>query len=281
MYTQMSSRSTVPGSMEKTTAVIMARSSSLADPLAQPGGAARLQGAQAASDTVKKGAHAVPSTPQTRNAMVRAVPRHSRATLVVKRAIDVIGALVFFIAFGWLYLFIAVGVLVTSGRPVLFWQNRYGRNGDRFPFYKFRSMVPNAEQVLKEYLASNPAAAEEWAKFQKLDNDPRITPFGKFIRKTSLDELPQFWNVLRGDMSLIGPRPCLLEQKKLYGSYWGHYTSVRPGITGLWQVSGRNTVSYRRRIALDVRYVERLSIWQDIYIFLKTVWVVATGHGSK
>ncbi|ROR18610.1 lipopolysaccharide/colanic/teichoic acid biosynthesis glycosyltransferase [Comamonas sp. BIGb0124] len=206
---------------------------------------------------------------------------HSIVVKFLKRGVDVLGSLLFFAFFGWLYFALAVGVWISSGRPILFSQKRYGYKGETFEFYKFRSMVPDAEAVLIKYLEANPAAAEEWNKYQKLDNDPRITRFGHFIRKTSLDELPQFWNVLKGDMSLVGPRPCLLSQKTLYGKYWSSYIAVRPGITGLWQVSGRNTVSYRRRVLLDVRYVQQLSIVNDISIFLRTVWVVCTGHGSK
>jgi exopolysaccharide production protein ExoY len=142
-------------------------------------------------------------------------------------------------------------------------------------------MVPDADMVLERHLRENEAARRQWEKYQKLDDDPRITPFGAFLRKYSLDELPQFWNVLKGDMSMVGPRPCMFAQKELYGVYWDHYCSVRPGITGLWQISGRNEVSYRRRVAMDVDYVTTLSLHQDIAILLKTFRVVAGGHGSS
>ena len=207
--------------------------------------------------------------------------RHPAMLQVAKRSVDIAVALFFFIAFGWLFVLIGICVLAGSGAPVLYSQPRYGKGGRVFRFYKFRSMMPNSAQILEEHLRNNPAARQQWDEYQKLEDDPRITRFGKFIRKTSLDELPQFWNVLTGDMSLIGPRPCMLEQKSLYGQDWSHYCAVRPGITGLWQVSGRNQLSYNARVALDVRYVETLSVGKDVDIFFRTIWVVAIGHGSR
>jgi len=206
---------------------------------------------------------------------------HSPLLKVAKRSVDIGAALFFFIAFGWLFVLLGLCVFASSGAPVLYYQPRYGKNGRIFRFYKFRSMIANSAQVLEEHLKANPEARRQWDEYQKLDDDPRITRFGKFIRKTSLDELPQFWNVLVGDMSLIGPRPCMLEQKELYGHSWSHYCAVRPGITGLWQVSGRNQLTYNARVALDVRYVETLSVGKDVDIFFRTIWVVAAGHGSR
>src|SRR5687767_4056210 len=150
----------------------------------------------------------------------RKLTRLERAT---KRTIDIVGALTFFILFGPLYLLVALGVRISMGRPVHFWQNRLGESGQRFRFYKFRSMVHNSEVVLDEFLSRNDMARTEWDTFQKLEKDPRITPIGQFIRKLSLDELPQFWNVLKGDMSLVGPRPCMERQRSLYGKGWEHY----------------------------------------------------------
>ena len=198
-----------------------------------------------------------------------------------KRTIDIVGALTFFILFGPLYLLVALCVGLSMGRPVHFWQHRLGVNGERFRFYKFRSMVRNSDDVLDEFLSRNDMARTEWDTFQKLEKDPRITPVGHFIRKLSLDELPQFWNVLKGDMSLVGPRPCMERQRSLYGKSWEHYCAMRPGITGLWQVSGRNRLSYARRVELDVEYVTHWSLWLDIKILLKTVRAVLTGEGSK
>lgn len=208
----------------------------------------------------------------------RKLTRLERAT---KRAIDIVGALTFFILFGPLYLLVALGVRISMGRPVHFWQNRLGERGQRFRFYKFRSMVHNSEVVLDEFLSRNDMARTEWDTFQKLEKDPRITPIGQFIRKLSLDELPQFWNVLKGDMSLVGPRPCMERQRSLYGKGWEHYCAMRPGITGLWQVSGRNRLSYARRVELDMEYVSNWSLWLDIKILLKTVRAVVTGEGSR
>ncbi len=198
-----------------------------------------------------------------------------------KRGMDIVGALTFFIFFGPLYLFVALGVRVSMGRPVHFWQNRMGERGQRFRFYKFRSMVQNSEDVLDDFLSRNDMARTEWDTFQKLEKDPRITPIGQFIRKLSLDELPQFWNVLKGDMSLVGPRPCMERQRTLYGKGWEHYCAMRPGITGLWQVSGRNRLSYAKRVELDMQYVGNWSLWLDIKILLKTFRTVITGDGSR
>lgn len=199
----------------------------------------------------------------------------------VKRTIDVLGALVFFALCGPIYLLVALGVAVSMGRPVHFWQNRLGEQGQRFRFYKFRSMVRNSDDVLDEFLSQNDMARTEWDTFQKLEKDPRITPIGQLIRKLSLDELPQFWNVLKGDMSLVGPRPCMERQRTLYGKSWPHYCSVKPGITGLWQVSGRNRLPYARRVELDAEYVDNWSLALDLRILLKTFKAVITGEGSR
>ena len=198
-----------------------------------------------------------------------------------KRAADILMAGSFFLFFGWAYALIWLGVLYTSGGPAIYMQPRYGKDGRVFKFYKFRSMVANADAVLARHLRDNEAARREWAMYQKLQNDPRITRFGAFLRKYSIDEFPQFWNVLKGDMSMVGPRPCMFAQKDLYGDYWAHYCAVRPGITGLWQISGRNEISYRRRAAMDAEYVAHLSLWRDFVILLKTFGVVAGARGSR
>jgi exopolysaccharide production protein ExoY len=198
-----------------------------------------------------------------------------------KRTIDIVGALFFFMLFGPLYLLVALGVAVSMGRPVHFWQTRLGERGQRFRFYKFRSMVRDSDVVLDEFLSRNDMARTEWDTFQKLEKDPRITPIGQLIRKLSLDELPQFWNVLKGDMSLVGPRPCMERQRSLYGKGWEHYCAMRPGITGLWQVSGRNRLSYARRVELDVEYISNWSLWLDIKILFRTVRAVIITEGSR
>lgn len=201
--------------------------------------------------------------------------------LRVKRAFDIAGALIFFTVFLPLYLAIAVGVRLTSRGPIFYSQERIGLNGRSFRFYKFRSMVENSEEVFNSFLDSDHEAREQWERYQKLDRDPRITWFGHFIRRTSLDELPQFWNVLMGDMSIVGPRPCMPKQKNLYGAQWGAYCAVRPGLTGLWQVSGRNRLTFEQRVHLDAQYVRKWSIWLDLRILVRTVGVVLTGHGSR
>ncbi|HJT44110.1 MAG TPA: sugar transferase [Rhizomicrobium sp.] len=170
--------------------------------------------------------------------------------------------------------------LSVFGNPI-FSQRRVGRDGKLFSCYKFRSMVNNAEQVLEDYLRDNPAAQEEWLRNFKLAHDPRITPMGAFLRKSSLDELPQLFNVLRGDMSLVGPRPIVPAEVPRYAGRIRAYQKVRPGLTGLWQVSGRNLVSYRRRVALDAFYARERSIALDVVILVKTVGVVIGGKGAS
>ena len=199
----------------------------------------------------------------------------------LKRSVDIVGALAFFVLLGPLYLLIAAAVFIGMGGPVHYWQTRLGQGGRPFRCYKFRSMVTGSDDILAYHLAHDAVARDRWERFQKLDDDPRVTPVGRVIRRLSLDELPQFYNVLRGDMSLVGPRPCLVRQRSLYGSSWAHYCQIRPGITGLWQVSGRNHLPYADRVALDVRYVTQWSLTLDAKILVRTVWVVLSGDGSS
>lgn len=203
------------------------------------------------------------------------------AQRALKRTIDIVGASAFFLLFGPLYVLVAVAVLTGMAGSVHYWQNRLGQGGRAFRLYKFRSMVENSDAVLARHLERDAAARAQWEKFQKLDNDPRITRVGRVIRKLSLDELPQFFNVLKGDMSLVGPRPCMVRQRNLYGAHWKHYCHMRPGITGLWQVSGRNRLTYSERVALDTRYASEWSLWLDAKILARTVRVVLTGDGSS
>ena len=200
---------------------------------------------------------------------------------MVKRSVDIVGALLFFGFFGPLYLWIALAVRLRMGGPVHFWQKRLGCGGRAFRFYKFRSMCVDADEMLKRHLAADPVAQHQWSRYQKLDNDPRVTPLGRFLRRTSLDELPQFFNVLKGDMSLVGPRPCMERQRNLYGPHWERYCDMRPGITGLWQVSGRNKLTYAQRVELDMRYASEWSLWLDVQIMVRTVWVVLRHDGSS
>ncbi len=189
-------------------------------------------------------------------------------------------ALVMLLLLSPLMLVVAGLIWRTDGAPIFFGHYRVGRGGRLFRCLKFRTMRRDAEAVLVRLIRDDPAAACEWARDQKLSNDPRITPVGSFLRKTSLDELPQLINVLRGDMCLVGPRPVTAPELIRYDNVRWHYVSVTPGITGLWQVSGRNNTTYEERVALDRRYVESSGLLMDLKILCRTVWVVVTGHGA-
>jgi exopolysaccharide production protein ExoY len=182
--------------------------------------------------------------------------------------------------FAPLMLAVAVAVFLQDGGPAFFAHQRLGRGGRRFAVLKFRSMATDAQARLDHLLAADPEARAEWARDHKLRSDPRITRLGEILRRSSLDELPQLINVLRGDMSLVGPRPIVEGEARRYGHYIRDYFSVRPGITGLWQVSGRNDTSYRRRVALDVIYSRRKSLLMDIRILLMTIPAVLLRRGS-
>lgn len=200
---------------------------------------------------------------------------------LAKRIIDIVGSLIFFALFGGVYVAVWLGVLYTTGAPAIFRHRRIGRGGQGFDCLKFRSMVPNSDDVLRELLKSDLSARAEWEQTFKLRNDPRVTRFGRFIRKTSLDELPQFWNVLRGDMSLVGPRPVVQKElENFYGSAEKFYSLVKPGITGLWQIGGRSDTTYEERVSLDCTYAREWSVWGDFVILFRTVQVVLTGKGS-
>lgn len=187
-----------------------------------------------------------------------------------KRIFDVIAASVALLVLLPLLLVIAFLVKLDGG-PAFFAHKRPGYLGDRFPILKFRSMRVDAEARLEATLAQDQALAEEWKRFQKLKNDPRTTRFGRFIRKTSLDELPQLWNVLRGEMSVVGPRPMLMHQLDAYGPEIVYYSSMRPGITGLWQISGRSSTTFDEKTVIETRYVKSWTFWGDIVIILKTI----------
>ena len=173
-----------------------------------------------------------------------------------------------------------LAIKLESRGPVFFRQNRIGRGGQTLHLLKFRTMVCNAEEVLQKYLRENPDLREEWEADQKLRNDPRITKVGAWLRKTSLDELPQLWNVVWGEMSLVGPRPIVDDEIVKYGSAFASYTRVRPGMPGLWQVSGRNDLSYKQRVHLDRFYICNWSTWLDILILAKTFPVVLGRKGA-
>jgi Undecaprenyl-phosphate galactose phosphotransferase WbaP len=177
---------------------------------------------------------------------------------------------------GILYLLVAC----ESGLPVFYSQERLGHLAGCFKIWKFRTMVPNASELLEQTLARNEQLRSEWAHNQKLRSDPRITAIGKLLRKTSLDELPQFWNVVRGEMSLVGPRPIVESEIDKYKDAYGIYTKTTPGVTGLWQVSGRNHTTYAERVAYDTFYVRNWSVWMDLYLLARTAKVIVTGAGA-
>lgn len=198
----------------------------------------------------------------------------------IMRGLDIILSLIALVFLAPLMWVIALAILVDGGGNVLFAHRRIGQGGRGFPCYKFRSMVPNSAEVLQHILATDPQARCEWDRDHKLRRDPRVTRLGAFLRKTSLDELPQFLNVLAGQMSIVGPRPIVLEEVGRYGRYFDAYCAQRPGLTGLWQISGRNNTSYRRRVAIDTVYSRSRSLKLYLYILAMTPYAVVNGRGS-
>jgi len=190
-----------------------------------------------------------------------------------------LAALLILIAGGPLMLALA-GLIRRDGGPATFEHYRVGRGGRLFRCIKFRTMRPDAERVLCSLLERDSALRQEWERDQKLADDPRVTPLGRKLRRTSLDELPQLLNVLRGEMALVGPRPITVAELRRYGRARWHYLSVLPGMTGLWQVSGRNGTAYERRVELDEHYVKTRSAWLDLMILAKTVRVMLTRDGA-
>ena len=201
------------------------------------------------------------------------------AAAVGKRLVDIVGTVILGLVFSPLIVTI-VFLMRRDGNAVLYRHRRIGRGGQMFSCLKFRTMIPNADQVLRELLDKDPMLRAEWIRDHKLRNDPRVTHLGRFLRRTSLDELPQLLNVLRGEMSLVGPRPVVREELLRYGRSVGTYLSTKPGITGLWQVTGRNNTDYRRRVAMDTYYVRNQNLLLDLYILAKTTGVVLGGKGA-
>lgn len=201
---------------------------------------------------------------------------------IIKRMIDIIGALIGTV------LLIPVTIIIYFARkfskeekgPLFYEQLRYGKNGKIFRLYKYRSMCIGADEKLKEYLASNEEARKEFKKTHKLQNDPRITKIGNFLRKTSLDELPQMINILKGDMSFVGPRPVVEKEVEEYGEKKEKFLSVKPGLTGYWQVNGRSNTTYEERMEMELYYVDNCSLWLDIKIFFKTFITVFKKEGA-
>jgi len=203
-----------------------------------------------------------------------------KSNRIMKRIFDIVATVCGGLLILPILAIVAVLIYLDSPGPIVFGHKRVGQGGKEFPCYKFRSMVPNAQEALEVYLKENPAAREEWERDFKLKDDPRVTRIGKFLRKTSLDELPQLWNVLVGDMSLVGPRPIVRDEIVKYGDYINDFYLVPPGITGVWQVSGRSDTTYEERVLMDSWYVHNWSVWIDIVYLLKTVLAVVKSKGA-
>ena len=189
---------------------------------------------------------------------------------VIKRTIDIVCSFVGILVLSPLFIIIAIIIKFTSKGPVFFSQKRVGRNGKEFDMYKFRSMVVNAEELKEKLAAQNEMSGPMF----KMKDDPRVTKVGKFIRKTSLDELPQLWNILKGDMSLVGPRPSLPKEVAQLDEWMYKRLEVKPGLTCYWQVSGRNNIDFEDWMKLDIKYVEERNFWIDIKLIFKTVFVL-------
>lgn len=198
-----------------------------------------------------------------------------------KRTFDFTMALILTLLLIPLLLVIATLVSGADGGPAFFRQARIGKGGKLFNCWKFRTMVCDAERAFTEFIEKNPAAAKEWQENRKLSVDPRITPVGLFLRKTSLDELPQLFNIMLGDMSFVGPRPIVVDEIPRYGEAFSHCFSVHPGLTGLWQVSGRSDCNYATRVALDSRYVSEWRLLLDVQILVRTIPAVLFQEGSR
>ncbi|MCP5468627.1 MAG: sugar transferase [Deltaproteobacteria bacterium] len=206
--------------------------------------------------------------------------RSSLYSNYLKRGLDlllIVLSLPFFIP---LMLFLSLWIKLDSKGPIVYSGQRIGKDGKAFSCFKFRTMHPNADQILDELLKNNPNLQEEWKKDQKLRQDPRVTRAGKWIRKLSIDELPQVFNILRGDMSWVGPRPIVKDEIIRYGDKFSYYKQVRPGLTGLWQVSGRNHTSYEERVNLDMFYAQKINLLLDLKIILKTLPAVLFSKGA-
>jgi len=191
-----------------------------------------------------------------------------------KRLFDILFSLSVLILFAPVYLLLAFSIALSSSGPIFYVQERVGKNRKRFYCLKFRTMVENADDILLEIMEKSPHLRQEFEDNFKLKQDPRITWIGRFLRMTSLDEFPQFWNVLKGDMSVVGPRPLVEEELPRYGRHINKILTIRPGITGLWQVSGRNDIPYPRRVQIDLYYANDKNLWMDMWIVFKTIGVV-------
>lgn len=206
----------------------------------------------------------------------------NKENILIKTVFEKMMVLILFFFALLVHLLLWVLIRLDSPGPVIFKQKRLGKNGRTFSCYKYRTMYVESQELLERYLLENPGEREYYEKYHKYQNDPRITPFGKFLRKTSLDEFPQFYNILRGDMNLIGPRPYMVGEKEKIGtSNQEIILETKPGLTGLWQVSGRNDLSFYERVKLDIWYIQNWSLWIDFVIFLKTLKVVISKVGAR
>jgi Undecaprenyl-phosphate galactose phosphotransferase WbaP len=199
---------------------------------------------------------------------------------ILKRSLDLFVASGAVVLASPVFALLYLVVRLSSPGPVFYGQHRIGRNGQYFKAWKFRSMVTNADVVLEQHLSRNPELRKEWELTHKLAHDPRVLPIGNLLRKTSLDELPQLWNVIRGDMSLVGPRPIVDAEVSRYGDIFAYYKMVRPGVTGMWQISGRSNTTYAERVRYDEYFVRNWSIWLDLYILFRTVKTVLLREGA-
>ena len=201
-------------------------------------------------------------------------PQYILGNQLIKRSFDILFSLSALIIFLPLYLLLSFLIAVSSPGPIFYFQERAGKNFKKFKCIKFRTMVKNADEVLESIMASSPQIKAEFEHNFKLRKDPRITSIGKFLRLTSLDEFPQFWNVLKGDMSVVGPRPLVTDELCKYGDKIGKVLTIRPGITGLWQVSGRNDIPYPQRVQIDIYYVNYHNWTMDVWIIFKTIGII-------
>jgi lipopolysaccharide/colanic/teichoic acid biosynthesis glycosyltransferase len=204
----------------------------------------------------------------------------STASMRAIRLLDLLVAALALILLAPVLLVVAAVIRGSGTGPVLFRQQRIGQNGTPFTCLKFRTMRVDADDYLSDLLSNCPSSRLEWEQDQKLRNDPRVTEFGSFLRRSSIDELPQLFNVIAGDMSIVGPRPIVAAEAARYGRYIRYYHATRPGITGLWQISGRNDTTYRRRIACDIRYLRSRSVETNLKIMMRTIPVVLRSHGA-
>ncbi len=217
---------------------------------------------------------------ETLDAAILEQPNYSRY-LVLKFLFDRLLAVPLLVCAMPIIAIAALAIKYYSPGPVFFAHERVGYRGKKIRVWKLRTMHLNAQELLEVHLSNNPSAQQTWETYFKLKDDPRIIPvIGNSLRKASMDELPQLWNVLKGDMSLVGPRPIVVEEKKFYRNYLHHYLTIRPGLTGLWQVSGRSNTSYEERVQLDMKYVQNQSLWLDTKILAKTVYVILARKGS-